>query len=159
MYKKSGFTLIELIVSVFIIAVLSTIILVSITQYINKGKDADVSALLSTLIPAGETFYSSHGDTYVDTVNSQDFCTSSDAIAIFKKIPIPPGRSGNVCDNEHFGSGCDEPAGGDRWMACAQKLTDPTKAFCVDSRGVKGEISFSDCKACNYLSLNFSCPN
>ena len=40
MNKQKGFTIIELIVVIAIIAILAAIVMVNVTQYINKGKDA-----------------------------------------------------------------------------------------------------------------------
>ena len=64
--KNKGFTLIELIIVIVIIAILSAVILFSITQYINKGKDSNISANLAVLIPAGEVYYNSYNSTYKD---------------------------------------------------------------------------------------------
>ena len=41
---SKGFTIIELIVVIAIIAVLAGIVLVNVTQYINKSKDASIEA-------------------------------------------------------------------------------------------------------------------
>jgi prepilin-type N-terminal cleavage/methylation domain-containing protein len=49
MNKQKGFTIIELIVVIAIIAILSAIVLVSVTQYINKAKTASIEANLSTV--------------------------------------------------------------------------------------------------------------
>ena len=48
MNKSKGFTIIELIVVIAIIAVLATIVLVNVTQYINRGKDAAIKGNLSS---------------------------------------------------------------------------------------------------------------
>ena len=45
----TGFTIIELIVVIAIIAVLATIVLVNVTQYINKAKDSAIKANLDTI--------------------------------------------------------------------------------------------------------------
>ena len=46
---SKGFTIIELIVVIAIIAVLAGIVLVNVTSYINKGKDAAVIANMRTI--------------------------------------------------------------------------------------------------------------
>ena len=50
MNKQKGFTIIELIVVIAIIAVLASIVLVNVTQYIGKAKDTAVKANIDTII-------------------------------------------------------------------------------------------------------------
>ena len=59
--KSKGFTIIELLVVVAIIAVLASIVLVNVTSYISKGKDASAQGNLATLLTNGATFYDSVG--------------------------------------------------------------------------------------------------
>jgi len=49
MNKQKGFTIIELIVVIAIIAVLASIVLVNVTTYLNKGKDAAGKEAMHTL--------------------------------------------------------------------------------------------------------------
>ena len=49
MNKQKGFTIIELIVVIAIIAVLAAIVMVNVTQYIGKSKDAAIKANLDTI--------------------------------------------------------------------------------------------------------------
>jgi len=58
MNKSKGFTIIELIVVIAIIAVLAAIVLVNVTSYINKGKDAAIKGNMSTIATAAAVFYS-----------------------------------------------------------------------------------------------------
>jgi prepilin-type N-terminal cleavage/methylation domain-containing protein len=53
----TGFTIIELIVVIAIIAVLASIVLVNVTSYINKGKDAAAEGNLASLITNGAVWY------------------------------------------------------------------------------------------------------
>ncbi len=48
--KAAGFTIIELLVVVAIIAVLAAIVLVNVTSYINKGKNAAIKGNLATVL-------------------------------------------------------------------------------------------------------------
>ena len=49
MNKQKGFTIIELIVVIAIIAILAAIVLVNVTSYINKAKDAAIKSDLAIL--------------------------------------------------------------------------------------------------------------
>lgn len=153
MENQKGFTLIELIVSIAIIAVLSGIILFSITQYISRAKDSNVSGSLAILVPAGEVYYNIENAAYQDGYTG--FC-NPDLNSVLKsavaQMPqgitdcssgLTPGVCCNV-DNVYY----------DSWAACAEEFTTPAKAYCVDSRGVKKEICNSSCTA----SIT-SCPD
>jgi len=136
--KNEGFTLIELIVVIAIIAVLSGIIMFSITQYISKGKDSNMKSNLAVLVLAGETYYSGNNNSY------QDFCNpdinSAVKNAVSQMPPNPNGACAGLCCS------VDEITGNE-WAACATEFADPTTAYCVDSRGVKKEICNSSCVA------------
>jgi len=62
MNKQKGFTLIELIVVIAIIAILAAIVLVNVTTYITKAKDAAVRADLSSAATGMAACYSSKTD-------------------------------------------------------------------------------------------------
>src|SRR3989344_3007566 len=68
--KSKGFTIIELLVVVAIIAVLAAIVLVNVTAYINRGKNAAIKGNLSTVL-VNSAVYFDENSSYTD------FCTSS----------------------------------------------------------------------------------
>ena len=148
---NKGFTLIELIVTIAIIAVLSAVVLFSVTQYISKSKDANLSASLAILIPAGEAYYNANNNSY------GNFCDPTNpGGSTFKNIlsQMPTNTSG-ICYSSAVLSGTN-PAGvccnvqaalGQYWAACAKKFADATMAWCVDSRGVKKDISIGSCSS------------
>lgn len=61
MQTSKGFTIIELLVVVAIIAVLAAIVLVNVTAYINQGKNAAIKGNLATVLTNGAVFYDSNG--------------------------------------------------------------------------------------------------
>ena len=65
-YSK-GFTLIELLVVVAIIGVLTSIVLVSLTNSKNKGADAAVKSNLNTIRGMSELFYANNGNSFLPT--------------------------------------------------------------------------------------------
>ncbi|OGZ79477.1 MAG: hypothetical protein A2358_04330 [Candidatus Staskawiczbacteria bacterium RIFOXYB1_FULL_37_44] len=139
---QKGFTLIELIVTMAIIAVLSGIILFSVTQYINKGKDSNVAGNLAVLVPAGEVYYNGNNNSY------QDFCDPIKTSVVKNAISqMPKNPAGNCYDESKNPAGICCYAESQAWAACGQKFTDKNLAFCVDSRGVKTDINSADCKS------------
>jgi prepilin-type N-terminal cleavage/methylation domain-containing protein len=160
--NSGGFTLIELIVSIAIIAVLSAIILFSVSEYIGKGKDANISGNLSVLIPAGEVYYNQENATAGDGYNG--FCDPNVSTGSVLKSTIlqMPQNSSSVCFGGNPGDSTNwtatsNPAGVccvmegslqnyQAWVACAEEFTDPTQAYCVDSRGASQQISYTTCK-------------
>lgn len=139
--RKTGFTLIEILVAIAITAILSGIVLFSIQRYVNRGKDSNIAGNLAILVPAGETFYSGNNDSY------QGFCESSVVRNAILQMPLNSegscygfeNLSGLCCnvDNVFF----------NKWAACARSLSDSSRALCVDSRGIKKEIESAACSA------------
>lgn len=135
MKLSKGFTLIEMLVVITIIGVLSSIILFSVTQYINKGKDTAIIGNLVILIPAAEVYY----DRNTPTNSYQNFCASSTAL---NSIAAIAAIGSSIIKHCYV-----EPTYGQAWAACAYLFTGTNKAYCVDSTGVKKEINNSNCTA------------
>lgn len=138
--QQKGFTFIELMVVIAIIGILSSIIMFSANQYINRGKDSNVAGNLAVLVPAGEAFYN------VDNTYT-GFCESDAVKNAFNQISKPNTLSVCSTDPNHAGLCCNIGPDGISWAACAQQFTDPDKAYCVDSRGIKKQIG--PISACN----------
>jgi prepilin-type N-terminal cleavage/methylation domain-containing protein len=164
----SGFTLIELVVTVGIVGILSTIILFSVTGYINRGKDSNIQGNLAILVPAGETYYNAYGNKYADGSNS--FCDPAVSSVFKNTISQMPRQSegvlcyGGISDESNTWTATSNPAGvccyvsadGNSWVACAKEFSTATGAFCVDSRGVKEEIDSSKCNEANLTHVSGS---
>ena len=134
MTKQKGFTIIELIVVIAIIAILATVILFSITKYINKSKNASIQGALSGLIPTGEVWYDNNNG-----FGYKDFCESS-AIENVNSSTIFP--SATPCEQDGKPAVCCSVDQSDfsSWAACAREFSSE-KFFCVDSIGHKEEIT------------------
>jgi len=133
MQKKMGFTLVELMVVVTIIIILSSILLFTVSYYINRSKDSNIMGNLAVLIPAGEVYYTGFGRNSYREASNYDFCNSSVVTNAF--LQLPPLAY-------HF---CKVDGDGEKWAACAHLFVDKNAAFCVDSRGVKENINENDC--------------
>jgi len=138
-----GFTIIELLVVVAIVAVLSSIIMFSVQQYANKAKDSNVAGNLAVLIPAGETYYGINNNSY------DGFCDVSLSTVVKNAISQMPVNITNIsCYNgstNQAGLCCRVAEDGQSWAACAKLFSNTTLAYCVDSRGIKKQISSSLC--------------
>ena len=64
---KKGFTLLELLVVVAIIGLLTSIVLVSLSNSKNKGADAGVKSNLNTIRGMSELFYANNGNSFLPT--------------------------------------------------------------------------------------------
>ena len=150
----AGFTLIELLVVISIVAILSALVLFSIVQYINRSKDAAISGTLSSLIPTGEVYYDHNGIYgYSDSNGGDGFCGSSALINANGSISFPTVK---CKDTEEKSIICCK-ASNNAWAACSQEFVNNSRAFCVDSRGIKKEICNTSCPG--YININLSCPS
>jgi len=142
MKSQKGFTIIELIVVISIIAVLAAIVLVNVTQYINKGRDAAAKGNLSTLLTNGAIFLDTTvangggGGTY-------DGWTSN--TTLYGTVVSALTSAGYTS----FTANCDTAscaATATKWCAAIQEKTIATYYYCVDSSGnkVEAEGTYSD---------------
>src|ERR1035437_2578538 len=121
--KNKGFTIIELVVVVAIIVVLSGVVLFSVTQYLNKGKDSNVSGNLAVLIPAGEAYYNISSNSYAR------FCdpTQSTGTVFKNTISQMPDTSAAVgyCYGTTYAAGSpnDVPGTNPKGVCCAVKTS------------------------------------
>ena len=148
MNKQKGFTIIELIVVIAIIAVLAGIVLVNVTSYINKGKNAAIEGNMATLLTNAAAYFDqnsgSFGSTFVATTATG------------------PGSGGTIETAVRNANGKTQPAitpygdsASQAWCASAATLaqSNPTVAagnWCVDSTGYKGSTN-------NCASAHFTC--
>ncbi len=125
--ESKGFTIIELIVVIAIIAVLAAIVMVNVTSYIAKGKDAAIRGNLSSTIGNATVYFDAN-------VTYTNFCASPGAT-----LPLAS------ADDAFDGNGTPDEvtdcnAIATAWAACGQ-LRVSDAYFCVDSTGAKKTIA------------------
>jgi prepilin-type N-terminal cleavage/methylation domain-containing protein len=129
--NQKGFTIIELIVVIAIIAVLATIVMINVTSYIAKGKDAAIKGNLNSLLTNGAIYYSEtalgNGD-YIGFKTAPSGCLATGPIY----LAISNAGSTLVCG--------ETATTGVAWCGCAQ-LKAETNGYCVDSTGAKVIVS------------------
>ncbi len=124
--------IIIVLVAVAIIAVLSSIVLVNVTSYINKGKDAAIKGNLSTIMTNGAVYYDANNKDYTD------FCTSDSVPALENAITSAGGTLVKNCNTNHF---------------CACSNLKDGNTYCVDDTGYSKETS-TDCSLRCSSSVN-----
>ncbi len=133
MNKQKGFTIIELLVVVAIIAVLAAIVLVNVTGYINQGKSAAVKGNMSTMLTNGAVYYDAKGN-YTAFGASAGYTNPAAAAAV--------ANGGTALT---YGLNTTTNA---TWCSCSSmKVTtlEPTgSTFCVDTSGAKS-ITLTAC--------------
>jgi len=139
--KNKGFTLIELLVVIAIIGILSSVVLASLNNARNKGKDASAKGSLSSIRAAAEIYYNGDGvNTYGTAGNGTGVCVDGD---VAKLLTAAGTQTANAAD-------CDVAAAGADYAA--EDLLLSGKYFCVDSAGFAGEQAASkgaDATKCN----------
>lgn len=134
MNKQKGFTIIELIVVIAIIAVLASIVLVNVTSYINKSKDSAIKANLDTIRTNAAIWMSDidkGNGTYNNFLADTTYTTPLAAV----KSQLPASSQANVTatcnDTDHL---CDDAAATE-FCISSPMATDATVIYCIDSTG------------------------
>lgn len=123
MKTSKGFTIIELLVVIAIIAVLAGIVLVNVTTYINKGKDAAIKGNLATAMTNAAVYFDGAG-------NYLTFCANAGWTAPKAAIISAYGSDTTACNVT--------ATTGASWCACSQMKNEGTNgSYCVDSTGYK----------------------
>lgn len=137
MQKTKGFTIIELLVVIAIIAVLAAVVLVNVTQYIAKGKDARIKSDIGNIRTVmSADFADNQGAAYVCPVTSTSSTTGDASVDDINTLSA----SDFVCNVTSSGS----PA----YCASAELATSTSTArkyYCTDSTGVVKESATSTC--------------
>jgi len=136
MNKNKGFTIIELIVVIAIIAVLASIVLVNVTQYINKGKNAAIKGNLSSAMVNAATYFDA-----TPAGTGASFLETTPVTNIKNAVEAP-----NVGSNVSTGDST-LATNVQQWCICAEIIPTGTTVFCVDGSGAKAEITAENCDA------------
>ena len=131
--NKKGFTIIELIVVIAIIAVLAGIVLVNVTQYINKGKDAAIQTSLGGLTTVVTKIAEENGDML-------NLCITTDFTYAIQAARTASGGDSKLIFCHDATSNPDAPCMTGRWVAGVQ-LASSANYYCVDWSGIKREVS------------------
>ena len=148
MNKQKGFTIIELIVVIAIIAILAGIVLVNVSGYLNKSKDAAMIEEMHTLQTDAIANVNSSGiypvtATLCATSAGNGFGAEWGAITSVYTATAVTACSVNSVANT------DGSAVGTKWCACVKEFNAATTYWCIDSTGYAGPNtssgSASDC--------------
>lgn len=134
MQKSKGFTIIELIVVIAIIAVLAAIVLVNVTGYINKSKNAAIKGNMSTIMTNAATFFDSV-TSYNGFTASAGFTVPEAAISSAGGAVIKTTATDNTayCACSSLLTASDVPAG---------------NTYCIDSTGAKKQTATACASEC-----------
>ncbi len=155
---KKGFTLLELLVVVAIIAIIVSVLLVSLNESRNKGVDAAIKSNLGTIRGQSELFYANNDNSFLppggfvfsvatcplyDALGTNMFSrdkTISDAIAEAAKR----GSNSSSCYNSKL-----------NWAVAVGLKSKINSSWCIDSGGNSKEVNAPPAGAIN--SSTFSC--
>jgi len=143
--NQKGFTLAELIVVIVIIAVLASIVMISVAQYIGKAKDARIKSDMVNIALAMAACFSSNG-TY-QSYNGSPACFDNTiyvSSALKADITSANGNNGGVLVENNSATA---------YCLSTQLASDDNVYVCVDSIGVTKTSATAICTSSNV------CPN
>ncbi|MFH1968427.1 MAG: type II secretion system protein [bacterium] len=135
--NSAGFTIIELLVVIAIIGVLAAIVLINVTRYIDKGKDAAAKGDLATLLTNAITYYNTNSS-FADIASDKDYGNVLTSLQGEKMGYAVTTK----CDNSEK---CDTDD--QAWCTSIQEKADDSIYYCVDSSGAKKESATAICGA------------
>jgi len=117
----AGFTLLELLVVVTIIAILAGIGLSNYTRSLSRGRDAKRRADLKSIQSALEQYYQLKGSVYPSDGAGNLLYTDTDFVSLFSEGQVPKTQEGNnYCADSGDGQSYGQVNKADYW--CCEKL-------------------------------------
>lgn len=117
--NKKGFTILELIVVIAIIATLTTVVMWSISNYKAKNDDAVVKAGMKTVTNQAEIYYLNNGGSYADMC--EPVLGDSVVLAALQQINFSSddfaSNGGCESDSQNWVAWAKLKGGGDTWCA------------------------------------------
>src|SRR5438105_603074 len=121
-YSK-GFTIIELIITIGIITIIASIIVINVTQYLNRSKNDSITENMNTIATNASIYFES-SNTYIG-FGTGGYAAPFDAITALTGV-----TPGFITDDT-----------GQLWCSCTVLLptigSPASSTFCVDSNGYK----------------------
>jgi type IV pilus assembly protein PilA len=102
MASEQGFTLIELLVVIVIIGILVAIAVPSYLSFRTKAETAAAEANVRTAIPAAESYYQSHGNSYAGMTGA---LLRTEAPGINADVKADDDGAGGYCIEDTVGTG------------------------------------------------------
>ncbi|MCX6721425.1 MAG: prepilin-type N-terminal cleavage/methylation domain-containing protein [Candidatus Staskawiczbacteria bacterium] len=145
-----GFTILELMVVLSIIAVLFAVVFVDVVKYINKSKDTAIKTDMAQLAYAAGNYYSDQSSFSNLCRNSSDFVnginaisdTGSPRISCWDSSGLSEKTNETVVTPHIWGVGEDQTSNWcktDEWVMVSTLVSEDAK-WCIDSTGVKEVI-------------------
>jgi prepilin-type N-terminal cleavage/methylation domain-containing protein len=155
---KKGFTLLELLVVVAIIAIITSIILVSLSDSRNKGADAAVKSNLDTIRGQSELFYANNDNTFLPPGGSTFGIASCPpynplGTSMFSNDKTISGAIVEAVRRGSNGSSCYNS--GLYWVVAVGLKSNGSHSWCVDSGGNSKQVNLAPAQAIN--NATFSC--
>ncbi len=118
----AGFTIVELLVVIAIIAVLASIVLVNVTQYINRGRDAAIRGNMSTIL-VNSVIYFEANSSYTHFNGNVGYTRPAAAITAITLNNVAPVLLITATTGAAY---------------CVRVTLRDTTMYCIDNTGFKG---------------------
>jgi len=134
LFKKTGFTVIELVVVVAILAVLSTVVAGNLVTYIAKANEATIKGNMSTIASSATAFFDREGE-WNNVFVAENNPTAANAMRSINSIIAPNTIVTALKSDNSFWCACSVlvQRGGSQGISL--------NSYCVDSRGYRKESS------------------
>jgi len=141
MNKNKGFTIIELIVVIAIIAVLAAIVLVNVTQYIAKSRDAAIKGNMATISTNAAVYFDDQSPTTYVGFSDEANSFASETLGFATPVDAIIAAGGTASSTQETAT-----------AFCFEIVLNDTTSWCVDSTGYKGttadcDTATADCAA------------
>lgn len=156
--SKRGFTLLELLVVVGLIAILSAVVIVALNTARGKGGDAGVKSNLHTVKNQAELFLSNNSNSYLPSGGSTfavATCPAYDGSGtnMLSRDSVIASSIAQAVSNGGNGSSCYNSA--TAWAVAVGLKSSSTASWCIDNTGSSKQVASAPASAIN--GVTFAC--